>query len=69
VIPSYKHQDTYGSFTLSIYFDCDKKEINLSRIDEPNHKFEIIKEEEENVREFTTEEKRLYKLRVPHIIN
>lgn len=24
VIPAYKNADTYGSFTLSIYFDCEK---------------------------------------------
>lgn len=49
IIPSYKVQDTYGSFTLSVYFDCEKSEIQLSRIGRPDVKFEIIKEEEEKV--------------------
>lgn len=68
IIPSTKNEESYGEFQMKVYLECAKDEASLTKPAEKSIKFNYVAEEEEEVTQYSRQEKALYSLRTKYII-
>ena len=69
IIPCTKTTELYGDYFLNIYFDCENGEINFKCLTDESKKYEIIEEEDEEIKNFDESFKKALKENTKYIIH